>query len=170
MMAAYDGWQTIRPGLVEELPDAPGVVVLGSLVRNVLFVANASEGIRAAVRSALSLPELRAQARCVKVEPSDEPARRHEEILAAYRATHGGALPPMATPDLCETTPARKRRVAIGFAPGVSPAVARIDGVRAEAPRPEPARPAAAGAEPARSAPARYAAAAPTFLRVRTVA
>ncbi|HZR82622.1 MAG TPA: hypothetical protein VFD92_16125 [Candidatus Binatia bacterium] len=158
---ARDGWQTIRPGLVEELPDGPGVVVLGSLVRNVLFVANASEGIRAAVRSALSRPELRAQARCVKVEPSDEPAQRHAEILAAYRASHGGALPPVATPDLADMSDVGRARSRRGTWPQPNGAVvARIDGARAEAPRPEPTR----------SAPARYSIAEPTFLRVRTVA
>src|SRR5262245_43483427 len=87
-------WIPIVPGAVEELPELPGVFVVGSLVRNVLFVGSASEGIRAAVRAALDRPELRGQARSLRVEPSDDPAGRLAEILSAYRDAHAGALPP----------------------------------------------------------------------------
>ncbi len=87
-------WIPIGPGALEELPELPGVFVVGSLVRNVLLVGSASEGIRAAVRAALDRPELRGQARSLKVEPSDDPPGRMAEILSAYRDAHDGALPP----------------------------------------------------------------------------
>jgi len=93
-MAGSAGWVSIVPGALEELPERPGVFVVGSLVRNVLFVGSASEGIRAAVRAALDRPDLRGQARCLKIEPSDDPAQRLAEILTAYREAHDGALPP----------------------------------------------------------------------------
>jgi hypothetical protein len=154
-MVVKDGWRTIRPGTVEELPEAPGVVVLGSLVRNVLLVANASQGIRAAVQSALSLPELRSQVRCVRVEASASPEERHAELLAAYRDAHGGALPPAQARSVT-TAPAE---------PATAQPVALV-------PRRESPAPARIGSGAPRSHPGRYPAGqpAPTFLRVRTVA
>jgi hypothetical protein len=154
MMGSGTEWRTIRPGTVEELPDAPGVVVLGSLVRNVLFVADASEGIRAAVRSALSRPQLRGQARCLLVEPTDAAAERQAEILAAYRAAHGGELPPAQSSD-----PPAVAGDAESHAAETLPPLTIVS-------RREPARPAAHRAHPGRYAEGF----APTFLRVRTVA
>ena len=100
MVDGQAGWRVLSEEAVESLPEIPGVFTLGNLVRSVLLVSSdGGEGVRAAVRAALSRPEIRAQARCVRIEPSDDPARRQAEILGAYGAAHGGSLPPAQTLD-----------------------------------------------------------------------
>jgi hypothetical protein len=136
-MAAAKEWMSIGPGALDTLSDRPGVFLIGSLVRNVLFVGSASEGIRSAVRAALDRPDLRQRARCLKVEPSEDPALLLAEILATYRETHGGALPPAQPTPFPEQ---RRSETADG--------TARIGG----SPRPGPGRYAAIAATALRRA------------------
>ena len=82
----------MRPGLEESIPDGPGVLVLASLVRTILYVG-AAQGLRSALPAALASAGLRRRAHCVRFESTPDPVARATEILAAYRAAHDGSLP-----------------------------------------------------------------------------
>jgi hypothetical protein len=93
-MAIGSPWQPLFPTAVDALPDATAVFEIGSLVRNVLVIGgDANEGLRAAVRRALDNPRLRLRARCIRWELTTDPRARAGQLLAAYRAAHGGAIP-----------------------------------------------------------------------------
>jgi hypothetical protein len=93
-MAIGSTWQPLTPNAIEALPDAPAVFELGSLVRSVLFIGgDAGDGLRAAVHRALADPRLRLMAHCVRWELSSDPRAHAAQLLAGYRATHGGAAP-----------------------------------------------------------------------------
>ena len=93
-MAIESAWQPLTPDAVDALPDAMAAFEIGSLVRSVLYIGgDPNEGLRAAVRRALSDPRLRLRARCLRWEPSADPRGRAAELLARYRASHGGSTP-----------------------------------------------------------------------------
>jgi hypothetical protein len=88
-------WRVITPGMVESLPDGPGVFALGSLVRSILVVGGDDElSLREAVERALANPRLRLRAHCIRIELAADPATRVREILAGYARAHGDRLPP----------------------------------------------------------------------------
>jgi hypothetical protein len=90
-----NGWQTLRPGSLEELPAEPGVFELGNLVRNVLLVGGEpNRSLREVVREALSAPGVAVQARCVRFSVTPDPATAVQARLSDYRAGHAGSLPP----------------------------------------------------------------------------
>lgn len=90
-----DHWHPLGPGALDALPDAPGVFVLGSMVRGVLLVGVASErGLRAAVGEAISRGPLASRARCFRFEACPDPRARQAELLDEYRRVHDGMLPP----------------------------------------------------------------------------
>lgn len=91
-------WDVITPDLLAELPDRPGTVQIANLVRNVILIAAAPEGIGAAVRKALSNPGVFQQAHCLRFEISPEASARAEALLGAYRRRHGGMDPPAQQP------------------------------------------------------------------------
>jgi len=85
----------ITVGLLESLPDGPGVFAFGSLVRSTLAVGGDGDpSLRAAVQRALANPRLRLRAHCLRVELVPDPASRVRELLAAYANAHDGQLPP----------------------------------------------------------------------------
>jgi hypothetical protein len=140
-MPVSNGWKLITPELLEALPDRQGVFELGSLVRSVVFIGgDADAGLRSMVREALAEPRLRMRARCLRFELTDDPRGRANQLVAEYRAAHGGALP------------AEQPR---GSAPLLSLSAAPVEG-RVTRPRLQPAR-AATDCDP-------------SFLRIRTVA
>lgn len=91
-------WDVITPDLLDELPDRPGTVQIANLVRNVILIAAAPEGIGTAVRKALSCPGVFQQAHCLRFEISPEASARAEALLGAYRRKHGGLAPPAQQP------------------------------------------------------------------------
>src|SRR5690554_5103548 len=93
-MAIESAWQPLTPTALDALPDGMAVFEIGSLVRSVLYIGgDANEGMRAAIRRALENPRLRLRARCVRFELSTDPRARVAQLIAAYRASHDGALP-----------------------------------------------------------------------------
>lgn len=93
-MAIESAWQPLTPAALDALPDAMAAFEIGSLVRSVLYIGgDPNEGLRAAVRRALGDPRLRLRARCIRWEPSADPRGRAAELLARYRASHGGSTP-----------------------------------------------------------------------------
>jgi len=141
-MAIESAWQPLTKAAVDALPDAMAVFELGSLVRNVLYIGgDPGEGLRSAVRRALDDPRLRLRARCLRWEPTPDPRGRASELLARYRAAHGGDAP--------AEQPQRSAAVRV-FLP-----------LSGETPPPSRRTP---------SAPPARADAAPSFLRIRTVA
>lgn len=89
------GWQTLRPGSLEELPVEPGVFELGNLVRNVLLVGgDPHRSLREVVREALSNPGMAVQARCVRFTVTADPHTAVQALLSDYREGHAGSLPP----------------------------------------------------------------------------
>lgn len=90
-----DHWHPLGPGALDALPEAPGVFVLGSMVRSVLLVGVADErGLRAAVGEALARGPLASRARCFRFEACPDPRARQAELLDEYRRAHEGLLPP----------------------------------------------------------------------------
>lgn len=142
-MAIESAWQPLTRAAVDALPDAMAVFELGSLVRSVLYIGgDPNEGLRAAVTRALAEPRLRLRARCFRWELSSDPRGRAAELLARYRAAHGGSAPaeqPHKAPSVRVFLPHAESQVAVA------------------APR-------------ATLLPARSSDAPVTFLRVRTVA
>lgn len=120
MAGGQDSWRALSEEMVDALPETAGVFTLGNLVRSVLLVsADGGDGVRAAVRAALSRSEIRAQARCVRVELSEDPARREAEILAAYGDAHSGSLPPA---QMLQTPPGHARVAHLERTPRPRPA------------------------------------------------
>jgi len=93
-MAIESAWQPLTPTAVEALPDAMAAFEIGSLVRSVLYIGgDPNEGLRDAVRRALADPRLRLRAHCLRWEPTTDPRGRAAQLLARYRACHGGVAP-----------------------------------------------------------------------------
>lgn len=147
-MAIGSPWQPLTPTAIDLLPDAMAVFEIGSLVRSVLFIGgDPTVGLRTAVRRALDDPKLRLRARCIRWELTTDPRGRAASLLAAYRAAHGGALPP-------EQPRTSSATVHVILPPAADAVPAITERPPAIADRPPAKRP---------SAPA-------SFLRVRTVA
>jgi hypothetical protein len=93
-MAIGSTWQPLTPDALDGLPDAMAVFEIGNLVRSVLYIGgDPNESLRASVRRALDDPRLRLRARCIRWELTTDPRARAGQLIAAYRAAHGGALP-----------------------------------------------------------------------------
>ncbi|HEY8517484.1 MAG TPA: hypothetical protein VIS07_18395 [Candidatus Binatia bacterium] len=116
-MAIGSAWHPLTPDAVDRLPEAMAVFEIGNLVRSVLYIGgDPNETLRSAVRRALDNPKLRLRARCIRWELTTDPRTRAQQLLAAYRAAHGGALPPeqprssatvhALVPPVAETRPA----------------------------------------------------------------
>lgn len=92
-------WRPITGLPAEEVPAAPGLFELATLVRSVLLIADdGGRGLRAAIAAALRAPGVAARAHCVRFLSVSDPRPVLEQRLAAYRQRHGGRLPP-AQPD-----------------------------------------------------------------------
>lgn len=90
-----ESWHPLVPGATDGLPEAEGVFVLGSLVRNVLLIgATDGRGLRDAVEEAVGRSPAARRARCFRHEICPDPRVRQTELLDEYRRAHGGALPP----------------------------------------------------------------------------
>ncbi|MBY0273879.1 hypothetical protein K2Z84_00955 [Candidatus Binatia bacterium] len=93
-MAIEAPWQPLTPTVLASLPEASAAFEIGSLVRTVLFIGgDPGEGLRSAVRRALSDPKLRLRAHCIRWEMTPDPRGRAGELVAAHRAAHAGATP-----------------------------------------------------------------------------
>lgn len=93
-MAIEAPWQPLTPTVVASLPEATAAFEIGSLVRTVLYIGgDAGEGLRNAVRRALTDPKLRLRAHCIRWETTTDPRARATELVAAHRAAHAGAAP-----------------------------------------------------------------------------
>jgi hypothetical protein len=87
-------WLPLTKHVVDALPEATAVFEIGSLVRSVLLIGgDSNETVRTAVQRALDDPRLRLRAHCLRYELTTDPRGRANQLLAAYRAAHGGALP-----------------------------------------------------------------------------
>lgn len=94
-MAIGSAWQPLTKHVIDNLPDATGVFEIGSLVRSVLLIGgDPNETLRTAVQRVLEDPRLRLRGHCLRYELTSDPRGRANQLLARYRATHGGALPP----------------------------------------------------------------------------
>jgi hypothetical protein len=93
-MAIGSAWLPLTKHVVDMLPEATAVFEIGSLVRSTLLIGgDPSETLREAVQRALDDPRLRLRARCLRYELTTDPRGRAGQLLADYRAAHGGALP-----------------------------------------------------------------------------
>lgn len=93
-MAIEAPWQPLTPTVVASLPEATAAFEIGSLVRTVLYIGGEpGEGLRSAVRRALTDPKLRLRAHCIRWETTPDPRAVAAELVAAHRAAHGGAAP-----------------------------------------------------------------------------
>lgn len=92
-MPTTTAWRVITPALLADLPEDPGVFEVGNLVRSVLFIGAAPEGLAEAIRQTLVEPRLLSRAHCIRFERSDTADDIVRQRLAAYRRAHAGTLP-----------------------------------------------------------------------------
>jgi hypothetical protein len=88
-----------------ELPEIPGTFELGSLVRSVLLIGAAAEGIGRGVRRALADLGPQNHVHCVRWQFSPEPEELAARCLEEYRRAHRGASPPAQPRELLVAVP-----------------------------------------------------------------
>ena len=119
-MAIESAWQPLTPAVLDALPDAMAVFELGSLVRSVLYIGgDPNEGLRAAVRRALADTRVHLRAHCLRWQSTSDPRGSAAQLLAQYRAAHGGASP------VEQPRPVPGVRVFLPLAPDAPPAPQR---------------------------------------------
>lgn len=97
MSIPFSEWQPLVPAEIARVPESPGVFEVATLVRTVLFIGAASENLLAALHHHHALPGhplMHSGRLYFRYHATDEPERVQKELLAEYRRSHGGALPP----------------------------------------------------------------------------
>jgi hypothetical protein len=96
MAITFSQWKPMVPALVAEVPAAPGVYELGTLVRTVVFIGSAADNLSDALTQHLNAPATlhphfgRLYFRTAALE---DPEHGQAALLDAYRASHAGLLP-----------------------------------------------------------------------------
>jgi hypothetical protein len=84
------------PAVVADTPASPGIYQLATLVRTVVFIGAAAESLSETLTLRLSAPATlhpHLGRLYFRVAPLEDPEQTQTELLDAYRACHGGALP-----------------------------------------------------------------------------
>ena len=97
MPVPFSSWRPLVPSEVAQLPEAPGVFEIGTLVRTVLFIGAAPESLLAVLTHHLGAPGhplMQTSRLYFRYCPAEDPEPVQVGLLHEYRRTHGGAPPP----------------------------------------------------------------------------
>jgi len=95
MVDAQSGWRRLTFDTIETLPESGGVFEIGNLVRNVLYI-ECADNLRRRLTTLGPAPATLPPSSggyYVRVVATAKEAETRDARLAAYRATHDGALP-----------------------------------------------------------------------------
>jgi hypothetical protein len=110
MTPAFSTWKSLDATEIKELPETPGVFEIATLVRTVLFIGAAPQGLTVTLSTHLEAPSVlhaRAGRLYFRYAPTEDAERAQAELLARYGECHGGTLPPAQSATLAAPRPAR---------------------------------------------------------------
>jgi hypothetical protein len=94
-MSIESPWVKLTPPNVEALPAVPGVYEVATLVRNTLFFGRTDgRDLRSCLADFLAHQE-RHRTLYFRYEETLREEQRHRDLMAEYKRTHDGCLPPL---------------------------------------------------------------------------